>query len=106
MVLYTMQSMLGLVSPQVQAVAVEIGPERGVVHFAFERLSDAQREDVEDLMGDLDALLGNEDLEGEWNLPADWKLESALHVGPPDEHWPGCLHRRVFERKPTAEPNA
>ena len=103
MVLYTMQSMLGLVGPQVQAVAVEIGPQRGVVHFfAFERLSDAEREDVEDLMGDLDALLGNEDLEGEWSLPADWKLESALHVGPPDERWPGCLHRRVFERKPTS----
>jgi hypothetical protein len=35
------------------------------VYFALESLSDAAREDVEDLMADLDALLDNEDLEGE-----------------------------------------
>ena len=99
-VLYATQAMLGLIGPSVEAVAVELRPERLVVHFALGRLTDAERDDIEDVMGDLDALLGNEDLNGEWKLPAHWRVEPELHVGPPDEAWPGCSHRRVFERRP------
>ena len=65
-----------------------------VVHFALEQLGEAERDDVEDILADLDALLDNEK-----DLASAWKIEPSLHVGMPDAAWPGCPHRRVYESK-------
>lgn len=92
-VLHLTQAMLGLVSENLRAVAVDAGPERAVVHFAFAEDRPEDREDVEDILADLDALLGNE------NLPKGWTIEPAFYVGNADEGWPGLMHRRVFETK-------
>jgi hypothetical protein len=74
-VLYLTQAMLGLVSPNLRVVAVDVGPERAVVHFAFAEDRPEDREDVEDILADLDALLSNED------LPKDWTIEPAFYIG-------------------------
>ena len=92
-VLYITQAMLGLTSPPINAVAVEVTPERLVVHFALAELDGEIEDDIETMLGDLDALLYNED------LPKDWKIESRAHVGPADEQWPGVWSRRVYEAK-------
>jgi hypothetical protein len=84
-VLYLTQAMLGLVSPNLRVVAVDVGPERAVVHFAFAEDRPEDREDVEDILADLDALLSNED------LPKDWTIEPAFYIGNADEAWPGRM---------------
>ncbi|MDA0169710.1 hypothetical protein OJ998_11500 [Solirubrobacter taibaiensis] len=94
-VLHLVQSMLGLVGPTLNAVAAEVTPAGLVVHFAFSTIGEAEREDVEDVIGDLDALLDNE------TLPARWPITSELYVGGADEGWPGIGARRVFETKRT-----
>jgi hypothetical protein len=93
-VLYLVQAMLGLVSSNLRAVAAEVTATRVVIHFAFAELRPVDREDVEDILADLDALLGNED------LPDDWPIEPAISVGEADERWPGRHFRRVYEAKP------
>jgi len=93
-VLYLVQAMLGLLSPTVLAVAAEVRRDGLIVHFALEQLGDAERDDVEDILADLDALLENEK-----DLPTAWKIEPSLHVGSPDATWPGRPHRRVYESK-------
>ena len=92
-VLHLTQAMLGLISQSLQAVAVDVAPERLVVHFAYSSDAPEHRDDVEDILADLDALLDNDD------VPNDWKIEPLLHVGPVDESWPGLPFRRVFETK-------
>lgn len=94
-VLYLVQAMLGLVTPNLRAVAVDVSGDRLVVHFAFVDLSQVDHDEIEDIICDLDALLCNED------LPDDWLIETELHEGPPDEHWPGVNYRRVYETKRT-----
>ena len=92
-VLYITQAMLGLISPSVRAVAVDACRDRLMVHFAVKDDSTQLREDIEDILGDLDALLYNE------RIPDEWTISHEVHVGAPDEHWPGCHARRVFEVK-------
>lgn len=87
--------MLGLISPDVNAVSLEVTDEGLVVHFAVEADTEAIREDVEDMLGDLDALLYNEsDL-----FPQSWTIQHQIYVGRVGQHWPGRWHRRVFEMK-------
>lgn len=93
-VLYLTQALLGLVSSNLRAVAAEVRPPRAVVHFVFEQLRPDDAEDVEDILGDLDALLGNEDA-----LDVD-EISSMVHVGQPGADWPGAAFRRVYEAKP------
>jgi hypothetical protein len=88
-----MSAMLGLVTENLRAVAIDVSPDRIVVHFAFGEIRPADREDVEDILGDLVALLSNED------LPTGWALEETLYAGNADDAWPGRDHRRVFESK-------
>jgi hypothetical protein len=56
-------------------------------------LRPVDQEDIEDILADLDALLYNEP------VPTAWAIEPEIHVGGPDESWPGCDFRRVFETK-------
>jgi hypothetical protein len=93
-VLYLTQAMLGLVSTNLQAVAVEVRTDRLVVHFAFREDRPDDGEDLEDILADLDALLDNED------LPDDWTIESVSYIGSADATWPGHAFRRVYEVKP------
>jgi hypothetical protein len=91
--------MLGLIGPSVEAVAVEVRPERLIVHFALERLSDAEREDVEDVLGDLDALLDRKTSPATGSSPPTGQSNQRCMSDPPMRAGPGCWHRRVFERK-------
>jgi hypothetical protein len=93
-VLYLTQAMLGLVSSNMRAVAVDVKHDRLVVHFAVGEDTPEIRDDVEDILGDLDALLANE------NLPDDWLIESAIYRGGADADWPGRAFRRIYEAKP------
>ena len=92
-VLHLVQAMLGLVGPNLRAVAAEVTPTRLVVHFAFAEIETEDREDVEDIIGDLDALLDNE------TLPDVWPIETSLYVGGADDAWPGINARRVYETR-------
>ncbi len=74
-------------------MAVELSEDRLVVHFAYAEDTPANREDVEDALADLEALLDDED------IPADWLIEACFYVGSADGNWPGRAHRRVFETK-------
>lgn len=90
-VLYMVQAMLGLVGPNLQAVAVGVTPAGLTVHFAFREIGEDEREDAEDIADDLGALLDNE------QLPAGWRITTELYTGGADDGWPGVNARRVFE---------
>lgn len=93
-VLQLTQAMLGLVSADLRGVAIEITPERLIVHFEYARDSAENRDDVEAILGDLDAMLYDT------HLSEDWRIEPAVHIGGADRDWPGQAHRRVLQRKP------
>jgi hypothetical protein len=90
-VLMTTQAMLGLISPAITAVAIDAKPDHVIVYFAVNGLTDGVREDIEEIVTDLDAFL----------VPATLEVAHEIFDGPPDENWPGHSQRVVFLAKLT-----
>jgi hypothetical protein len=88
-VLAVVQAMLGLVSPALLGVAVEIDGETVTVHFAVPGLNEELTADIEDIVGDVEGLL--------WPLTPE--VRSRVHVGDTNDGWDGSQHRSVLLAK-------
>ncbi|HEY6738074.1 MAG TPA: hypothetical protein VI076_04435 [Actinopolymorphaceae bacterium] len=88
-VLYTVQALLGLISEDIKAIAVESRPERVVLHFAVTHRTEELDEDISDILFELEALFSGESPE----------LESEVYVGTPGDDWPGRRHRLLYWAK-------
>jgi hypothetical protein len=88
-VLMVVQAMLGLVAPGLRGVAVEIDGEVVTLHFAVARVDDELREDVDDIIGDVEGLL--------W--PQTPEVRSRVTVGDAGPSWEGRQHRLVYLAK-------
>ncbi|MFE2413443.1 hypothetical protein ACFXDE_34420 [Kitasatospora sp. NPDC059408] len=84
-VLQALQATLGLITENVNAIAVQAAHDRIVLHFSISRNSPEFEEDVEDIEFDLDAILEGRVL-----------IESQVHLGPPDDSWPGRAWRLIY----------
>lgn len=84
-VIEVIDASVGLLSPHVTALSIETDRDSVTVYVAMTAHDDPDAEDLDDLMGDLDALLDS------------WiERELRVHVGDDDEPWEGHGHRRVF----------
>ncbi|MGI5230614.1 hypothetical protein [Actinoallomurus sp. CA-142502] len=87
-VLQVLQASHGLISPDMLAISAKVSSENVVLYFALRRKTDEVDEDVEDIIFELDALLGGGVM-----------LEAQIYVGTPDENWPGRSCRLVYLAK-------
>ncbi len=88
-VLMVMQALLGLVSPTLRGVAVEIDGAAVTIHFVVSNLSEAVQEDIDEVVGDVEGLL----------LPDEPEVRSRIFVGSPGPGWEGRHHRLVLLAK-------
>lgn len=88
-VLTTVQALLGLVSPGMLGVAVELDGDVVTLHVAVESLDEETRDDVDDVVGDIEGLV--------W--PARVEVRSNVHVGGTNGAWEGRQHRLVYLAK-------
>ncbi len=90
-VLVAVQAMLGLISPNIRAVAVEVEKKRIVLRFWVWEEDEETAEDIDDMVGEMEVLY---DLE---NPP----IETIVEVGPPPPDEPGQRWRMVYLAKET-----
>lgn len=91
------QAALGVIPTEMKAIFVEASPGRATVHFVVvEGAEDRVREDIEDMLGDLESLLSDAD---------DYRnqLGSVLHVGNIPDHvstmrWRGLYWAKGWKR--------
>lgn len=89
-VLMVVQALLGLVSPKLRGVAVEIEGDVITVHFPVAQLDDVTKDDVDDIIGDVEGLL--------W--PDTPHVRPRIYVGSAGPEWEGRHHRMVLLAKP------
>lgn len=89
LVLQALQASHGLISRDMEAVSIQVDAERVILHFAVRQETSEVEEDVEDMLFELDALLGGAT-----------ELEAKVYVGVPDSRWPGRRWRLVYLAKP------
>lgn len=90
-VLMVGQALLGLVSPEMRGVAVEFDGESVTVHFAVTQLDDELREDIDEVVADVEGLL--------WPETPD--VRSRTFHGSSGPGWEGRSHRLVYLAKVT-----
>lgn len=88
-VLLTVQALLGLISKDVNAVAVQVSDDRVTLRFWVNKHSAEIDEDINDVIFELEALFTQEN-------PS---LESEVYVGSPDPDWPKWAGRMVYWSK-------
>ncbi|TDD52330.1 hypothetical protein E1286_08960 [Nonomuraea terrae] len=93
-VLDAVQALLGLISPEVIAVAVRVERDRIELRFWVRRRTSELDEDIADAIFELDALLS-----GEGPL-----IESRIHDGPPDPTMLRSYGRMIYWAKCQARP--
>ncbi|WIX93235.1 hypothetical protein [Amycolatopsis sp. DG1A-15b] len=95
LLLQTGQAALGLIGPDMLAIAVEAQPEAIVLHFAVAAHTTEIDEDINDIAFELDALLGGgpEQSSG---------ITTQIHLGQPDNTWPGGAHALLYCAKPAS----
>jgi len=97
LLLQTGQAALGLIGPDMLGIAVEPRIDDVIVlHFAVAARTAEVEEDIEDIVGDLDALLGGGPDERSM-------ISSEVHVGKPDHSWPGRSHALLYKAKLAGE---
>lgn len=89
----TMQSLLGLVSPKMLGVAVKVEGATVSLYFVVSTDDDEIKEDIEDVIGDLEAFMIDD------SLPSGPSIVSHVHVYKADEVWEGKKYRQVFAAK-------
>ncbi|MFC5188126.1 hypothetical protein [Actinomadura harenae] len=97
LLLMTGQAALGLIGPDILAIAVEPRPDEVVLHIAASTDNDALQEDLKDIVGDLDAFLAS----GPERLTP---ISTQIHVGSADTSWSGRSHALLYLAKPEPEP--
>jgi hypothetical protein len=95
LLLQTGQAALGLIGPDMLAIAVEAQPDAIVLHFAVAAHTTEIGEDIDDIAFELEALLvgGPEHLSG---------ITTRIHLGQPDNTWSGGSHALLYRAKPTS----
>lgn len=93
--LMTLTASQGLIGPLVRAVAVEATADRIVVHVCVEAETAVFTDDLQDLIGDLEAQAANAD-----PMPV---VELRVEIGHPGPDWSGSSHRRLYLRSIWAE---
>ena len=88
LVLQTLQASLGLISPEISGISIQLDGERIVLYFAVRHGAAELEEDVEDIIFELDALLGGK-------IP----LEARVYEGRPNSDWPGRQYRLIYLAK-------
>ncbi len=88
-VLTVVQALLGFASPILRGVAVEIDGKTVTVHFAVSELDEATKEDVADVIGDVEGLL--------W--PETPEVRSRIVIGSAGPGWDGRQYRMVLLAK-------
>jgi hypothetical protein len=88
-VLMVVQALLGLVSPALRGVAVEIDGNAVTAHFAVDEASESILEDIDDVIGDIEGLL----------YPDAPEVRSRIFTGSPGPGWEGRQHRLVLLAK-------
>jgi hypothetical protein len=89
-VLNLVDALLGLVSPSIRAVSVNVSTDRAIVYFA---VGDRIDQDIEEILFELEAALGSAFESKPLAVAAE------VHVGNPNEDWPGRGHRMVYLAK-------
>jgi hypothetical protein len=87
--LLVLQASQGLMAPEIDAVSVQALPDSIVIHACHREASDAVAEDLNDLVGEVEALLI-----GITGPMVDIRV--SVHVGATDAGWPGYRYRRRF----------
>src|SRR5262245_1687572 len=82
-------ALAGLVSDPISGVSIDIRADSVVVFFAVTENETEVSDDIDDFLGDLEALIG----------PHGVEIEHRVYVGVPGPNWDGHPHHRVFERK-------
>jgi len=96
LLLHAGQATLGLIGSNLLAIAVEPGPSAIVLHFAIAAHTTEVDEDIEDIFFQLDATLSGGPEEHS-------ELKTQIHVGQPDDTWPGRSHALLYLAKPTSQ---
>jgi hypothetical protein len=86
--LQALQASHGLISADMRAIAVQMIPDGVVLHFAVNRETDELKEDVDDILFEMDAFLETRVL-----------LKAGIHLGYPDGNRPGRRHRLLYLAK-------
>ena len=96
LLLQTCQAALGLIGPNMFAIAVEPQTEAVVLHFAVTASTPEIEEDIDDIADELDTFLygGSEGCS---------TITTQIHVGQPDDTWPGRSHTLFYLAKSTTE---
>lgn len=87
--LLVLQASQGLMAPKVEAVSVQALPRSIVIHACLREANDAVAGDLNDLTGELEALLIG-------LIEPMVDIRVSVHVGAPDAGWPGYRYRRLF----------
>lgn len=88
-VLSAVQALLGFLTPVLRGVAVEVDGMSVRVYFALAATDAETREDIDDVIGDIEGLL--------W--PAETDVRSRVSVGSAGPGWEGRQHRMVLLAK-------
>jgi hypothetical protein len=88
LVLQALQASIGLISHDMLGVAVEREPDRVVLHFCLAERSETVDEDIDQMVFELDALLGGK-----------VKIEALPYLGTTDSAWPGRRGRLLWLAK-------
>lgn len=88
-VLMAIRALLGLVSPTLRGVAVEVDGTAITVHFAVSALAETTQEDIDDAVGDIEGLL----------LAEAPEVRSRIFVGSAGPGWEGRQHRLILLAK-------
>ena len=83
------QALLGLVSPEMRGVAVEIDGETVTVHFASTQLDGERQEDIDEVVAEVEGYL--------W--PDTQDVRSRTFCGSSGPGWAGRQHRLVYLAK-------
>lgn len=87
--LYVVQALIGMITPNYFAVSVRFEQGRIVVVFWLRERSAETDDDIEEIIADVDAYMGNEEC----------PLEAEVHVGAPPAQPPTRLERMVYRAK-------
>ncbi|WP_345190851.1 hypothetical protein [Streptomyces lavendulae] len=92
LLIQTLQASLGLIGPDVLAIAVEPRPEEIVLHFAVAALTAEVEEDLEDIVFELTVFLAG-------GPEQRSNITTELHVGDPHAKWFSSRYAVLYRAK-------
>ncbi|MGX1809433.1 hypothetical protein ACWIGI_27250 [Nocardia sp. NPDC055321] len=96
LLLQVSQAALGLISSEIVGMAVEPRPGAVVIHVAARRETPALAEDLDDIVGDLEAFLSG-------GPEQNTVIITEVHLGWPDATWTGGSYAPFYIAKPDGD---